>query len=153
MGVFSKSKEASPNGNGEVNNIISQGTLITGDIEAEGNFRLEGKLKGNITSKSKLFVGKTGEIVGNIHAENAVIEGQVKGDLNIAADLIIKGNATIAGNIKARYLTTEKGGNISGQVQVASNDALGSEPSEKIGHTYTSKSKSTGNSRYAKNTA
>ena len=151
MGVFSKSKETSPNGNGEINNIISQGTVITGDIESKGNFRLEGKLKGNIITKAKLFVGKTGEVNGNIDAENAVIEGQVKGDLVITADLVLKETADIVGNIKACHLTTEKGGNISGQVQVSSKTTADSAPTEKLDNLMP-KSKS-GNRRYAKNVA
>lgn len=150
MGVFSRSKETSPNGNGEINNIISQGTLITGDIESEGNFRLEGKLKGNITTKSKLFVGKTGEVVGNIEAQNAVIEGQVKGDLKIINDLIIKASADIAGNIEACYLTTEKGGNISGQVQISSKNTSTSQADERPRNSRTL-TKSTANNKYGKN--
>ena len=118
MGVFSKNKLSSSNSNGEATNIVSHGTVITGDIESEGNFRLEGKLKGNITTKAKIFIGKTGEIIGDIRAENAVIQGQVKGDLEIINELIVKEKCIINGDIKAQNLTAEKGSKIRGQVDI-----------------------------------
>ena len=38
-------------------NNIGKGTSIVGDIETYGNIRIDGRVKGNITTKNKLVLG------------------------------------------------------------------------------------------------
>ena len=41
-------------------NLIAQGTTITGDIISEGDFRIEGNIQGNLKTPGKVVIGKTG---------------------------------------------------------------------------------------------
>ena len=43
-------------------NTIGKGTVITGDIISEGDFRIEGSIQGNIKTPGKVVIGKTGVI-------------------------------------------------------------------------------------------
>ena len=38
-------------------NIINEGTLIKGDITANGDIRIDGELIGNIESKGRIVIG------------------------------------------------------------------------------------------------
>ncbi len=60
-------------------NIIGKGTTLTGDVEGYSNIRIEGRVNGNITTKSKVALGKSCFVEGNILAQNAEVEGEVKG--------------------------------------------------------------------------
>ncbi len=60
-------------------NVIGKGTVLEGNIETFGNIRIEGRVNGNIKSKSKIALGNGSRVEGNIAAQNADIEGEVKG--------------------------------------------------------------------------
>ena len=41
-------------------NMITQGTTLVGDIFSEGDFRIEGNIKGNIKRQVKLLLARQG---------------------------------------------------------------------------------------------
>ncbi len=90
-------------------NVIGKGTVLEGNIETYGNIRIEGKIIGNIKSKSKIALGNSSHIEGNIIAQNADIEGQVRGRLEISELLVLKSTAVINGDILTGKLVVEPG--------------------------------------------
>lgn len=92
-----------------ISNTIGKGTSLVGDIETFGNIRIDGKVKGNITSKSKLVLGDSSFIDGNILAQNAEIEGEVSGCVEVTELLVLKPTARIKGNIITNKMVVEAG--------------------------------------------
>jgi cytoskeletal protein CcmA (bactofilin family) len=90
-------------------NTIGKGTYLEGNIETFGNIRIEGKVTGNIKSKSKVALGPQSHVQGNIIAQNADIEGEVKGKLEIAELLVLKATAIINGDIVTGKMVVEPG--------------------------------------------
>ena len=90
-------------------NIIGKGTTLRGDLETFGNIRLEGKMIGNLKTKSKLIVGHSSEIEGNVTAQNADVEGQINGNIEVSEVLTLKGSAVINGDIATNKLVVETG--------------------------------------------
>lgn len=90
-------------------NTIGKGTLLEGNIETYGNIRIEGKVIGNVKSKSKVALGNASHVDGNIIAQNADIEGEVKGKLEVAELLVLKATAVINGDIITGKLVVEPG--------------------------------------------
>ncbi|HET9053392.1 MAG TPA: polymer-forming cytoskeletal protein [Cyclobacteriaceae bacterium] len=90
-------------------NTIGKGTVLEGNIETYGNIRIEGKVIGNVTSKSKVALGNSSNIQGNIAAQNADIEGEVKGKIEISELLVLKATAIINGDIITGKLVVEPG--------------------------------------------
>jgi len=90
-------------------NTIGKGTFLEGNIETYGNIRIEGKITGNVKSKSKVALGNSSHVQGNIIAQNADIEGEVKGKLEIAEILVLKATAVINGDIVTGKLVVEPG--------------------------------------------
>ena len=78
-------------------NVIGKGTVLEGNIETFGNIRIEGKVIGNIKSKSKIALGNSSHVEGNITAQNADIEGEVKGKLEISEMLVLKSTSVVHG--------------------------------------------------------
>ena len=90
-------------------NTIGKGTTITGDIEAYGNLRIEGKIIGNIRSKSKVVLGPGSYVEGNVTAQNAEVEGEVKGNIEISEILYVRSTASLIGDIIASKMVSEAG--------------------------------------------
>ena len=72
------------------NNIIGDGSVLKGNLKTSGNIRLEGKVIGDILSKSKVACGETSIVDGNVVAENAEIAGKVTGKVTVSELLILK---------------------------------------------------------------
>ena len=90
-------------------NLIAQGTTITGDIISEGDFRIEGNIQGNLKTPGKVVVGKTGVINGTLKASNADIEGKFSGKLLISDILSLKSSARVEGEVEVGKLAVEPG--------------------------------------------
>ena len=105
-------------------NTIAKGTILYGDIETHGNLRVEGKVEGNIKTKSKIVLGKSSEVIGNIKAQNAEVEGIVSGRLDVSDMLVLKTSSTIEGDITANKLIVEAGAKFNGGCKMGNVHAL-----------------------------
>jgi cytoskeletal protein CcmA (bactofilin family) len=90
-------------------NTIAKGTVITGDIISEGDFRIEGSIQGNIKTPGKVVVGKTGIINGTLKSANADIEGKFSGKLLLSDTLSLKSSAYVEGEVEVGKLAVEPG--------------------------------------------
>ncbi len=95
-------------------NIIGKGTILEGNIESLGNIRIEGKVNGSVKSKSKVALGNSSYVEGNIVAQNAEIAGAVKGVVEVIEQLILRPSATIDGDIITNKLIVESGAKFNG---------------------------------------
>ncbi len=93
---------------GQTNRIV-HGTVIEGDITSKTDFRLDGILIGNYDSASKLVIGPTGEVQGNIKCVNIDIEGKFSGKLEVSELLGVKATAIIKGEVIVGKLSVEPG--------------------------------------------
>lgn len=90
-------------------NRISAGTVITGEITAKGGFRVEGTIKGNVTTAGKVVISKGGYIEGKLTCQNADFEGKFSGELIVSEILTLRSTAVIDGEVNAGKLAIEPG--------------------------------------------
>ena len=90
-------------------NRFVEGTNIKGDIVSESNIRIDGELKGNLTTTGKLVIGATGKVTGDIVCANADIEGTVTGTIKVDGVLFLKSSAVFNGNIITGKIGVENG--------------------------------------------
>jgi cytoskeletal protein CcmA (bactofilin family) len=95
-------------------NTIGKGTTVEGNIETYGNLRVDGRVVGNIVTKSKLVLGQTSEVDGNILAQNAEVLGEIKGKIEVSDLLILKPSSVIRGDILTSKLIVETGATFNG---------------------------------------
>ncbi len=99
-------------------NNIGKGTTLEGNIETYGNIRIEGKVIGHVKSKSKIALGHSSYIDGNIVAQNADVEGEVKGRIETTDLLVLKSTAVVHGDIVTSKLIVESGAVFNGSCKM-----------------------------------
>ena len=107
--MFSEKKEKSTVDPVTGQNRINEGTNIVGDIHSKGFFRIDGMIEGNVSTPSKVVLGKTGLIKGTLACENADIEGKIIGKIDINNTLSLRSTAYIEGDVVAGKLAVEPG--------------------------------------------
>jgi len=95
-------------------NIIGKGTMVEGSLETYGNIRVEGQVIGNIKTKSKVALGQSSRVEGNILAQNAEVAGEVSGTVEVTELLLLKSTAVISGDIITNKLIVESGATFNG---------------------------------------
>lgn len=110
--MFDKPQKSYTDLLGKTNRIV-EGTSIKGDIISQADFRLDGELVGNFTSKGKIVIGPAGSVTGDIICKNADIEGRFNGRIEVAEMLNVKAKAHIKGEVIVSKLAVEPGAEFS----------------------------------------
>lgn len=122
-------KETKPTGTGpNAMNQFGQGTVISGNVNAEGDVRVDGKVSGNVSSKSKVVVGAPGIIEGNVLCQNAYIDGKVLGNIEVTEMLILSSTAFISGDIKIKKLVVQEGARFNGNCSMGTTNSGTQQP-------------------------
>ncbi len=111
-------------------NRISEGTVLVGNINAEGDLRVEGKVIGTLVCNSRLVVSETGYIEGNVDSRVATVEGEIRGNVVTRELLTIDKTGKIYGDIFTQKLVVQMGAVFTGSSKMAeaAKDALTKTP-------------------------
>lgn len=112
LGINSSNK--TQNSNGSSVNLIGSGTKIVGDINSNGDVRIDGHLIGNLVTTGKFVLGANGLVEGNVTSPNADVSGEIKGTVNINEMLLLKSTSKISGDIITGKLMIEPGAMFNG---------------------------------------
>jgi cytoskeletal protein CcmA (bactofilin family) len=107
-----KNRDVVPSG--IAHNALAPGTLITGNIKAEEDLRIDGKVEGLIECAGKVVIGPYAEITGDIHCANADILGKVSGNLVIRETLSMKASGSFTGDMIVGSMEIEPGAAFNG---------------------------------------
>lgn len=107
----------------DVVSIVGPGMTITGDCETEGTLRVEGKVEGTIRSKKAVVIGEDGEVVGDVHTQDAVVAGRVEGSIVAESRIELQESARIKGDIRCRRVKLEEGGFVDGRIEMGGTEA------------------------------
>ena len=99
-------------------NTITAGSVIKGTVNANGDFRMDGTLEGDISITGKLVVGENGMVNGNIKCQNANIIGIVKGNITVKEMLTLHATAKVHGDIILNRLAIEPGAVFAGSCRI-----------------------------------
>ncbi|MCA6074250.1 bactofilin family protein [Fulvivirga sedimenti] len=116
------------------NNTIGKGTTFTGNIETYGNIRIEGKIVGDLHSKSKIVIGPSAEIQGNVTGQFVEVEGNVRGTLKATEQITLKGTCKILGDIETSKLVVESGAEFNGKCKMGKVASMVASSPEKTEH-------------------
>ncbi len=117
--MFSKSKASSGSllprlkTSGGVPSLVSAGASFVGDITADGEVQVDGRVKGSISAQM-VIVSIGAEIVGDITCESVEIKGNVKGNVR-ARQVSLSSESHIEGNVHHEELSIEPGAFVHGE--------------------------------------
>ncbi len=112
---MAKTPEIDPN----IINQIVEGTIITGNIVSEKSIRIVGTLEGNLTTKGRAVIGKTGVVSGNIICQEGDIEGKVSGKIITYGLLSLRASAVVNSETYTKQLMVEPGAIINGTLDMS----------------------------------
>ena len=90
-------------------NLLCEGTMVEGDIKTKNDIRIDGAVKGRIITSSRLVLGNSANIEGNIECVNVDVMGTVNGDILGTGTVALKVPAKVKGNIVAGVISIEPG--------------------------------------------
>ncbi len=89
--------------------MISDGTIIEGNVNSKGNVRIDGTVRGNVIATGLVTQGVKSEIFGDIVATSCILGGKVEGNIACEGKLSIEAKALVRGDLKAKLLVVEEG--------------------------------------------
>lgn len=101
-------------------NIIAEGTKIHGKMNFEKITRIHGVLQGDVftTPGSRLILGETAVVEGNIFADVLIVDGFVKGDIQASSQVMISSTGRVMGSIQTPSLLVQVGAYFEGKCQM-----------------------------------
>jgi cytoskeletal protein CcmA (bactofilin family) len=109
---------SNPNGVHDRASVIGPTLFFKGDLSAEEDLLIQGRVEGSITHTQRLTVGAQGTVKANIRAELIVVEGTVDGDLEAEKSVFVKETAKVRGNIYAPSVSILEGACFSGNIDM-----------------------------------
>ena len=93
--------------------IVAHDLTVTGDLEAEGVVKVEGRVKGTIRAGSQILVAPGSFVEGDLHTKECVIGGQVKGTIRASERVELQASA-----IMTQRIAILEGARVSGEVRM-----------------------------------
>lgn len=103
------------NDNTAAETVVGPSVKIQGDLNSEGNIRIEGSVVGKVQTTQSVHVGEAAVIQADMQAGNAIIAGQVQGNIKVSGNLILQSTAKIHGDIACAILRVEDGALFTGK--------------------------------------
>ncbi len=125
---MSKKEEDGIARSGDLNTIVGKGSSLEGTLKVENSVRIDGRIKGNLSTTELLVVGKEGEIEGDIIAKNAIIGGRVRGKISATGKVVLESKAVFLGELKTARLVIDDGAIFDGRCSMQRDGKLPFEP-------------------------
>lgn len=112
---FMNDNQYSENLNTPTETVVGPSVKIQGDLNSEGNIKIEGQVTGTVKTTQSVYVGDSAKIVADVLAGNAIISGEVQGNLKISGNLVLQSTAKVTGDIACAVLRVEDGALFTGK--------------------------------------
>jgi cytoskeletal protein CcmA (bactofilin family) len=116
--MFGSKKASKPQS--RIDSLIGAGTTIEGNICFTGGLRVDGQVRGNVTSaddkSGTLVLSDQARIEGEIRVAHAVINGTVIGAVNVLEYVELQGKANVTGDVHYRTLEIQLGAVVQGRL-------------------------------------
>ena len=100
-------------------NLFGSGTVIEGNVTSNGDIRIDGTLKGNMTTKGKVIIGESGQLIGEVRCKNLDVEGGIEGKAFITELMTMRNRSKILGDISTNKLAIEPGATFTGRCDMS----------------------------------
>jgi cytoskeletal protein CcmA (bactofilin family) len=98
--------------------VLGKTLLFRGELTAEEDIILQGRVEGSIRHARNLIIGTEGSVLGDVYANHLTVEGLVEGDLHCTEAVIVRATAQVRGNIFAPRVGIVEGAFFNGRVEM-----------------------------------
>ena len=113
--MLGKKEEQEIGKSGNLNTIIGKGSSFEGNLKVEQSLRVDGRIKGHISTTDSIVIGKEGEIEGEIITKNAIIGGRVRAKVSATGKVVLESKASFIGELKTSRLVIDDGATFEGR--------------------------------------
>ncbi|MCR5177129.1 MAG: polymer-forming cytoskeletal protein [Anaerovibrio sp.] len=104
--------------NNDIETIIGNNTVIKGEISGSSNLRIDGNVEGSISISGCVVIGPSGDVHGDINADDLVVSGRVEGNATIENCLSVQSTGQLIGDVKVGSLKIDDGGIFKGRSEM-----------------------------------
>jgi len=98
--------------------VLGKTLLFRGELTAEEDVILQGRVEGSIRHARNLIIGPDGSVLGDVYASHLTVEGLVEGDLYCSEAVVVRATAQVRGNIFAPRVGITEGATFNGRVEM-----------------------------------
>jgi cytoskeletal protein CcmA (bactofilin family) len=99
----------------KVDTLIAKGTIIRGNVEADGNIRIEGCIEGEINTSGDVVLVESGKVIGNINSANAHISGKIEGNVKAKSQVHLTSSSVVDADMEVSSLVVDEGAVFTGR--------------------------------------
>jgi cytoskeletal protein CcmA (bactofilin family) len=119
--MFQKRSQKQPQK--RIDSLIGAGTTVAGDVAFSGGLRIDGVVKGNVSTANgetgTLVVSEQARVDGEIKVSHVVVNGTVNGPITANDFLELQAKAKVVGDIEYRTLEMHTGAVVQGRLHHA----------------------------------
>lgn len=104
-----KNGKVPPARSADLSAFIDEASEIEGKYSFRGTVMLNGKFKGEISSRDTLIIGEKAVVNASIHAGVVLISGEVVGNVFASERVELRGTAHVFGDVEAPVVVVEEG--------------------------------------------
>ncbi|MGH7805093.1 MAG: bactofilin family protein, partial [Candidatus Binatia bacterium] len=94
--------------------FFGPGSKIEGNLEIDGDVRLQGVIQGKVTGSGTVTVGDQATIQANVFAPTVIVQGLVRGEIHARDRLELHKSAKVYGVLRAARIRIDEGAQFEG---------------------------------------
>ena len=103
--------------------IVGRGIFLTGEIRACDRLVVEGRVEAVLADSRSIEIAESGLFKGNVQIDSAEISGRFEGEITVKHRLTVHSTGRVIGTIRYGEIEIERGGILSGTVELLGDDA------------------------------
>ncbi|MGE5341573.1 MAG: bactofilin family protein [Candidatus Omnitrophota bacterium] len=105
--------------------VIGQTVFIKGNVFAEEEVLIEGKIEGKVNSKHLVVIGKNGVVNADIDAQEIIIKGVVNGNVRGSFKVEVVPEGVLNGNVISQRVVLAEGAIFKGNIDMSLKEEKG----------------------------
>ncbi|HBK05743.1 MAG TPA: hypothetical protein DDZ81_07735 [Acetobacteraceae bacterium] len=98
--------------------VVGRGISVQGIVQDAERLVVEGTVEATMIHATELAIAPGGVFKGEVEVEDAEIAGTIDGTLTARGSLVVRGSGRVLGTAKCRRLQVEDGGQITGRIEM-----------------------------------
>lgn len=108
--------------------VVGRGISVQGTVQDAERLVVEGTVEASMIHATELAIAPGGVFKGEVEVEDAEIAGTIDGTLTARGALVVRASGKVMGKARCRRLQVEDGGQITGQIEMLSDQPRSEAP-------------------------